>query len=106
MIDVKENADGTLTISWDEEGPENEIFKHFKAEDFIKILTDHTEKVREQSLQTDKYQQEYIETYYNSESEGKEHNDYDQAYEEYIAARDDYIQATNEDTYGNQGYEF
>ena len=98
MIDVKENADGTLTISWDEEGPEHEIFKHFEAKDFIKILTDHTEKVREQSLQTDKYQQEYIETYYNSESEGKEHNDYDEKY-------DEYIQATNQETYGDQGNE-
>ena len=49
MIDVKENADGTLTISWDEEGPENEIFKHFKAEDFIKVLTDYAKETTGES---------------------------------------------------------
>ena len=35
--------------------------------------------------------------WYNSESEGK---DYDQRYDEWISARDAYIQATNEETYG------
>ena len=100
MIDVKENADGTLTISWDEEGPENEIFKHFKAEDFIKVLTDYAKEPTKEPQQTNNYQQEYIETYYNSESEGKEHNDFDERYDQYISARDSYIQATNEETYG------
>lgn len=84
MIDVKENADGTLTISWDEEGPENEIFKHFKAEDFIKVLTDYAKETTGEPQQTNNYQQEYIETYYNSESEGKEHNDFDERYDQYI----------------------
>jgi flagellar motor switch protein FliG len=84
MIDVKENTDGTLTISWDEEGPENEIFKHFKAEDFIKILTDYAKETTGEPQQTNNYQREYIETYYNSESEGKEHNDFDQKYNQYI----------------------
>ena len=100
MIDVKENADGTLTISWDEEGPENEIFKHFKAEDFIKVLTDYTKEVTGESQQTNNYQQEYIEKYYNSESEGKDH---DQRYEEFLSARDNYLQTLNEETYGDQG---
>ena len=39
-----------------------------------------------------------ISEYLNSESEGKEYKDYDEKY-------DQYIQATNEDTYGPQGDE-
>ena len=39
-----------------------------------------------------------ISEYLNSESEGKEYKDYDEKYEEYI-------QATNEETYGDQGNE-
>ena len=39
-----------------------------------------------------------INEYLNSESEGKEYKDYDEKYEEYI-------QATNEETYGDQGNE-
>ena len=93
MIDVKENADGTLTISWDEEGPENEIFKHFKAEDFIKVLTDYAKETTGEPQQTNNYQQEYIETYYNSESEGKEHNNFDERY-------DQYIEETAKETFG------
>ena len=74
MIDVKENTDGTLTMSWDEEGPEHEIFKQFKTEDFIKVLTDYAKESERQSVQSDNYQQEHIKTYYNSESEGKEYD--------------------------------
>ena len=42
--------------------------------------------------------EEEINHYLNSESEGKEYKDYDEAY-------DDYIQATNEETYGDQSNE-
>ena len=39
-----------------------------------------------------------IKEYLESESEGKEYKDFDEKY-------DNYIQATNEDTYGDQGSE-
>ena len=42
-------------------------------------------------------QEDWEDFWYNSESEGK---DYDQRYDEWISARDAYIQATNEETYG------
>ena len=42
-------------------------------------------------------QKDWEDFWYNSESEGK---DYDQRYDEWISARDSYIQATNEETYG------
>ena len=42
-------------------------------------------------------QEDWEDFWYNSESEGK---DYDQRYDEWISARDSYIQATNEETYG------
>ena len=96
----KKTQTGRSPSAWDEEGPENEIFKHFKAEDFIKVLTDYAKETTGEPQQTNNYQQEYIETYYNSESEGKEHNDFDERYDQYISARDAYIQATNEETYG------
>ena len=42
-------------------------------------------------------EEDWEDFWYNSESEGK---DYDQRYDEWISARDAYIQATNEETYG------
>ena len=99
MIDVKENADGTLTITGTKKDQKTKS-SSTKAEDFIKVLTDYAKETTGEPQQTNNYQQEYIETYYNSESEGKEHNDFDERYDQYISARDAYIQATNEETYG------
>ena len=59
MIDVKENTDGTFTISWDEEGPEDEIYRNYTAEDFIKIIKQHAEESKHQSQQPDLYE-EYV----------------------------------------------
>ena len=46
---------------------------------------------------TEGTEKDWEDFWYNSESEGK---DYDQRYDEWISARDSYIQATNEETYG------
>jgi hypothetical protein len=88
MIDVKENTDGTFTISWDEEGPEHEIFKQFKTEDFIKILKQYAKESERQSVQSDNYQQEHIKTYYNNQSEEEQY--------------DNYIQGKVKEIYGDQ----
>ena len=45
------------------------------------------------------------ETYYNSESEGKEYKINDEIFKDFDEKYDNYIQATNEDTYGDQGSE-
>ena len=72
----------------------------FKAEDFIKVLTDYAKETTGEPQQTNNYQQEYIETYYNSESEGKSTTTSTKGTTSTSSARDAYIQATNEETYG------
>ena len=47
MIDVKENEDGTFTISWDENDPTESIFNDFKEEDFIKLIQDYLQSLEE-----------------------------------------------------------
>jgi hypothetical protein len=41
MIEVKENEDGTFTISWDENDPKESLFNTWKEEDFIRAIEQH-----------------------------------------------------------------
>jgi hypothetical protein len=43
MIDVKENEDGSLDISWDENDPVESVMNTWTKEDFVKAITDHLE---------------------------------------------------------------
>ena len=64
-------------------------------------LNDTTQSTEEPTMSDyDWYtvKKEEIDEYLNSESEGKEYKDFDEKY-------DQYIQATNEETYGDQGNE-
>jgi len=45
MIDVKENEDGSFTISWDSEDPYESIFNNWTEEDFTKLIEDYCHKV-------------------------------------------------------------
>jgi len=45
MIDVKEEDDGTFTISWDENDPKESIFNNFTEEDFNKVFRDYAEEI-------------------------------------------------------------
>ncbi len=72
-LTVTENENGSLTIDWDEE--DNEIFANFKAEDFINLISQYTEKSREFSQNPNVIIQEEINHYLNSESEGKEYKE-------------------------------
>ena len=47
MIDVKENEDGTFTISWDENDPQESIFNDFKEEDFINLIQNYLNTLQE-----------------------------------------------------------
>lgn len=46
-IAVKENEDGTFTISWDPEDPEESIFNDWTESDFIAIITEYYKKTLE-----------------------------------------------------------
>ncbi|WLW36862.1 hypothetical protein [Synechococcus phage S-8S29] len=93
MINVTDHEDGSFTIEWDENDPEESIFNDWTKEDFINFFRYCAE--RENAKES---REESQETYYDSESEGKEYKDFDEKY-------DQYIQATNEETYGPQGDE-
>ena len=91
MINVKDHEDGSFTIEWDENDPAESIFNDWTKEDFINFFRYCVEKESRSAKDSEKSGEESQETYYNSESEGKE--------------IDTYVQATNEDTYGIEGDE-
>ena len=72
-LTVTENENGSLTIDWDEE--DNEVFANFKAEDFINLISQYTEKSRDFSQNPNVIIQEEVNHYLNSESEGKEYKE-------------------------------
>ena len=89
MINVKDHEDGSFTIEWDENDPQESIFNDWTKEDFIQFFKWAAEnELRKNAEQSGEESQE---TYYNSESEGKE--------------IDTYVQATNEETFGIEGDE-
>jgi hypothetical protein len=93
MINVKDNEDGSFIIEWDENDPQESIFNDWTKEDFIQFFKWAAKN--ELSKNTKESGEESQEDYYNSESEGK---DFDERY-------DQYIQATNEETFGIEGDE-
>ena len=94
MINVKDHEDGSFTIEWDENDPQESIFNDWTKEDFVEFFRWCAK--RENAKESGEESQE---TYYNSESEGKDLSEGKDFYKDY------YIQATNEDTYGPQGDE-
>lgn len=72
-LTVTENENGSLTIDWDEE--DNEVFANFKAEDFINLISQYTEKSSEFGQNPNVIIQEEINHYLNDESEGKEYKE-------------------------------
>lgn len=91
MIDCKENGDGSFTISWDENDPEESAFNDWTKQDFIEVLRCLAEEEnamqKSYSKNSEESGEESRETYYNSQSEGKE--------------IDQYIEETNKETFGN-----
>ena len=67
-------------LSW-EEG--DELAWSIKGDQIILTKIKDTSSTKEEPTMSDY-------DYYTSESEGKEYKDYDQAYEEYISAKDNY----------------
>ena len=78
-------------LSW-EEG--DELAWSIKGDQIILTKVKDASKSKEEPTMSDydwyTVKKEEIDEYLNSESEGKEYKDYDQAYEEYISAKDNY----------------
>lgn len=90
MIDVTENEDGTFTISWDENNPNEKIFNDFTAEDFINLIQNYLQSLQESGeIDINLAAEEIKQDIANAEK----------------FVQDNYIQATNEETYGDQGNE-
>ena len=45
MIQVIENEDKSLTISWDETSPTESILNNWTKDDFIKVIMEHIQKL-------------------------------------------------------------
>jgi hypothetical protein len=52
MIDVKEETDGTFTITWDENSPTESFLNDWTEEDFIKVIADHLDKLKNEEQET------------------------------------------------------
>ena len=46
-IEVKEEQNGSFTISWDENDPQESIFNNYTEEDFVRVITEYLEKLKE-----------------------------------------------------------
>ena len=124
MIEVTENDNGTFTISWDENDPQESIFNTWTEQDFINAITDYLNSL-EKSGEVD-YDQKigqsieevthFIEGYDKNYEEDDNYTeikdpnyteikDPDNWYEIKFKEINHYVEETNEETYGDQGIE-
>jgi len=88
MINVKDQGDGSFIIEWDENDPEESILNDWTKEDFTNFFK-YAAKEELRRENAEESGEELKETYYDSQSEGK----------------DFYIQTTNQETFGIEGDE-
>ena len=78
-------------LDWEEN---DELAWSVKQNQIILTKVTNTDGIKEEPTLSDydwyTVKEEAIKEYLNSESEGKEYKDYDQAYDEYISAKDNY----------------
>ena len=67
MINVKDNEDGSFTVEWDENDKDESFFNDWTKDDFTRFL-----RLAFECENSKESGEESQETYYNSESEGKE----------------------------------
>jgi hypothetical protein len=46
-IKVEEKEDGSFEISWDENDPQESIFNDYTEQDFINLITEYLDKLKE-----------------------------------------------------------
>ena len=108
MINVTQKSETEFIIEWDENDPGESIFNSFTEKDFIDLLEYYSKKELNKIKNSSSTQEEHGEAYYNSESEGKEFDrkEISKRLKKIYKAReqvyDNYIQAINEDTYGEE----
>ena len=84
MINVTQKSEREFIIEWDENDPQESIFNSFTEQDFIDLLKYQADRHLKRLEDSSFAEEEHGETYYNSESEGKEYKDFDEKYEEHI----------------------
>jgi hypothetical protein len=52
MIECKEEDDGSFTFSWDENDPIESQLNTWTEEDFIKVITEHLDKLKNEEQET------------------------------------------------------
>jgi hypothetical protein len=52
MIECKEENDGSLTFSWDENDPIESQLNTWTEDDFIKAIKDHLDKLKNEEQET------------------------------------------------------
>ncbi len=72
MINVTQKSEREFIIEWDETDPGESIFNSFTEQDFIEVLMYYSKRELNKIKNSDSTEEEYGETYYNSESEGKD----------------------------------
>jgi hypothetical protein len=46
-IKVTEREDNSFEIEWDEKDPQESMFNHYTEEDFIRVITEYLDKLKE-----------------------------------------------------------
>ena len=72
MINVTQKSENEFIIEWDENDPGESIFNSITEQDFIDLLIYYSKKELDKIENSSSTEEEHGETYYNSESEGKE----------------------------------
>lgn len=77
-INVKQETDGTFTISWDENDPKESILNNWTEEDFIQAICSHLEQIERELGAVDDKNQKILnegaqqgQTFYVDQTEGE-----------------------------------
>ena len=87
MINVTQKSEREFIIEWDPKDPQESIFNSFTEQDFIDLLKYQAERHLKRLEDSSSTEEEHGETYYNSESEGKDLLSSDEIYEAAFNAR-------------------
>ena len=108
MIEVTQDDDKTLTITWDENDPQESILNTWTEEDFINAIQNKLQSLEELGVldnATEAINQinDHIEEEFFIDQSAEEVLEDILNAEKFV--QDNYIQATNKETYGDQGTE-
>jgi len=69
MINAKENKDGSFTISWDKDDPQESILNKWKEQDFIEVIKNYVEALYIQRQYTTHPRAKSLQTHYTIHKE-------------------------------------